>query len=104
MVAAMGYLVMNIIIFVITFVYHLHSTDFKLYTENMMLLVKATGMLAFAFWFSHISELSAARLFIIVIVLFAMFFGLVKSSEREFAISFVYQKARSILRLPDNKE
>jgi O-antigen/teichoic acid export membrane protein len=99
-----GYLIMNIIGFVVSFVYHLRSTAFRFNTDNLLLMVKASGMLTFVLWFSHVSEMNAVRLFVIGLILFVMFAGLLKSSERQFVFSFVQEKAKSILRFPGKEK
>jgi len=102
-VVAVGYLVMNILYFVVSFAYHLRSTDFRLNTDNLILLMKASGVVAFALWFSHISEMDATRFLVNVLILFVMFVGLLKSSEQKFAISFIQQKVKSVLGFPENE-
>lgn len=103
-IVAAGYLMINIITFLISFIYHLRSTDFRLTTDNIVLLVKASVILSIALWFSHFTEMNVVRLLVIVLILFVMFAGLLKSSERQFVFSFVHQKILDVLRYSKDKK
>lgn len=88
-VVATGYLVINIIVFLISFVYHMRSTAFRLSTANFVLLGKASVLLTFGYWWSSTYDMNVIRLITIILILLVMYFWFLKQSERELAISFV---------------
>jgi O-antigen/teichoic acid export membrane protein len=102
--AAVAYLISNILVFILSFFYHLRTTAFSLSGDNLFLLVKASGMLAVAFWFSHNYPLDAVRLGVMALALVGMVFGLVKPGERRKAIAFAREKAWAVLRLGGNEK
>ena len=101
-VVAMGYLVINIIVFLISFVYHMDSMAFRLSPANFILLSKGSGLLALGFWSSYFYELNVMRIMLNILILLMMYIWLLKQPEKEFAKSYIRQKAMILLKRSEN--